>query len=66
MCIFLPIFFVGWVCKLDIPPCSQVFPSYVRREDEVTKQSALAKLKEKWVLKQVQNMGVVMNMTWST
>jgi hypothetical protein len=37
---------------------SQVFPSYVRREHAVTKQSALAKLKEKRALKQVQNVEV--------
>ena len=34
---------------------SQVFPSYVTREHGVTKQSALAKLKEKRALKQIQN-----------
>jgi hypothetical protein len=35
---------------------SQVFPSYVTRERAVTKQSALAKLKEKRAaLKQIQN-----------
>jgi hypothetical protein len=36
---------------------SQVFPSYVTREGAVTKQSALAKLKEKRALKQIQNAG---------
>ncbi|KAF8222693.1 hypothetical protein L208DRAFT_1320908, partial [Tricholoma matsutake] len=35
----------------------QVFPSYVTHECAVTKQSALAKLKEKRVLKQIQNVG---------
>lgn len=34
---------------------SQVFPSYVMREHGVTKQSALAKLKEKRALKRIQN-----------
>lgn len=40
---------------IDILVVSQVFPSYVRREHGVTKQSALAKLKEKRALQQVQN-----------
>jgi hypothetical protein len=35
-------------------PDSQVFPSYVVREHAVTKQSALAKLKEQRALKQAQ------------
>jgi hypothetical protein len=34
---------------------SQVFPSYVTRERPVTKQSALAKLKEKRAQKKVQS-----------
>ena len=37
---------------------SQVFPSYVTRERGITKQSALAKLKEKRArMKQMQNTG---------
>jgi hypothetical protein len=35
-------------------PDSQVFPSYVVHEHGVTKQSALAKLKEQRALKQAQ------------
>ena len=35
-------------------PGSQVFPSHVVREHAVTKQSALAKLKEQRALKQVR------------
>ena len=40
---------------IDIPVGSQVFPSHVRREHGVTKQSALAKLKERQALQQVRN-----------
>ena len=40
---------------IDNPVGSQVFPSYVRREHGMTKQSALAKLKEKRALWPVQN-----------
>ena len=40
-------------------PDSQMFPSYVVREHAVTKQSALAKLKEQRVLKQAQLNGGV-------
>lgn len=36
---------------------SQVFPSHMTRERAITKQSALAKLKEKRALKQIQNGG---------
>ena len=43
--------------EVDASLNSQVFPSYVTREHGVTKQSALAKLKEKRVLKQIQNAG---------
>ena len=43
--------------KVDASLNSQVFPSYVTREHAVTKQSALAKLKEKRALKQMQNVG---------
>jgi hypothetical protein len=35
-------------------PDSQVFPSYVVHEQAVTKQSALAKLKEQRALKQAR------------
>jgi hypothetical protein len=35
---------------IDIPVGSQVFPSYVQHKHGVTKQSALAKLKEERVL----------------
>jgi hypothetical protein len=35
----------------------QVFPSYVTSERIVSKQSVLAKLKEKRALRQVQNTG---------
>ena len=43
----------------NIPLGSQVFPSYVRHEHGVTKQSALAKLKEKRALTQLQNTGIM-------
>jgi hypothetical protein len=36
------------VCHVaDLILCSQVFPSYVKRTHGISKQSALAKLKEK-------------------
>ena len=34
-------------CAADPAFCSQVFPSHIKRTQGVTKQSALAKLKEK-------------------
>ena len=43
--------------KVDASLNSHVFPTYVTRERGVTKQSALAKLKEKRALKQIQNAG---------
>ena len=43
--------------KVDASLNSQVFSSYVAHECAVTKQSALAKLKEKRALKQMQNVG---------
>jgi hypothetical protein len=37
------------VCHVaDLILRSQVFPSYVKRTQGISKQSALAKLKEKW------------------
>ena len=45
--------------KVDASLNSQAFPSYVTCERAVTKQSALAKLKEKRVLKQIQNVGTL-------
>ena len=44
--------------EVDASLNSQVFPSYGTRERGVTKQSALAKLKEKRALKQIQNAGI--------
>ena len=41
---------------IDIPVGSHVFPSHVWCEHGVTKQSTLAKLKERRALQQVHNM----------
>jgi hypothetical protein len=64
----LPIYWTGGIgrCSTCAPPLakadtliidSQVFPSHMTSERAITKQSALAKLKEKRALKQIQNGG---------